>query len=75
VADHSRTKKPSTDLTKDSTDILGVDKQEIAQAEGAAHIGWNYTRTIGSRRVWETLVAMKNPPTEDPSDNSILPGA
>jgi len=75
LSTHSRTKKPSADTTKQAADILGVDKLEIPDAKGAACIGWNFTRTIGTRRVWETLVAMKTPPVEDPADNTILPEA
>lgn len=55
-----------------SENIYGVDTNEMAAnktVEGAAHTGWNHVRTIGSRKVVETLVAMsKNGITGDAED-------
>lgn len=54
-----------------SETIYGVDENEMAANKdtGAAHAGWNHVRTIGSRTVTETLVAMsKNGITSDAED-------
>lgn len=54
-----------------SENIHGVDENEMAANKdtGAAHAGWNHVRTIGSRTVTETLVAMsKNGITSDAED-------
>ena len=54
-----------------SENIYGVDENEMAANKdtGAAHAGWNHVRTIGSRTVTETLVAMsKNGITSDAED-------
>jgi hypothetical protein len=74
---NSRTAKPKTqDTTKLAAQILGADATEVGVTPGIAHPGWVYTRTIGSRRTFETLVAMKSPPTDTVdtnADDSILP--
>lgn len=55
-----------------SENIYGVDTNEMAandDVEGAAHTGWNHVRTVGSRKIVETLVAMsKNGITGDAED-------
>jgi hypothetical protein len=54
-----------------SENIYGVDENEMAANKdtGAAHAGWNHVRTIGSRTITETLVAMsKNGITSDVED-------
>lgn len=55
-----------------SENIHGVDTNEMAAnktQEGAAHTGWNHVRTVGSRKIVETLVAMsKNGITGDAED-------
>ena len=54
-----------------SENIYGVDENEMAANKdtGAAHAGWNHVRTIGSRTITETLVAMsKNGITSDAED-------
>lgn len=55
-----------------SENIYGVDENEMAAnktVEGAAHTGWNHVRTVGSRKIVETLVAMsKNGITGDAED-------
>ena len=55
-----------------SENIHGVDTNEMAAnktVEGAAHTGWNHVRTVGSRKIVETLVAMsKNGITGDAED-------
>ena len=69
----SRTVAPSADTTKDPADIYGVDAKEIQVTDGPAHIGWVHRKEIGSRVVYETLVAMKNPPVEDNADDTVFP--
>ena len=54
-----------------SENIYGVDENEMAANKdtGAAPAGWNHVRTIGSRTITETLVAMsKNGITSDAED-------
>lgn len=69
----SRTTKPSADTTIPANQIFGVDRNEIAVTEGPAHTGWVRRRTVGSRVLFETLVAMKTPPTEDNADDTVFP--
>jgi len=69
----SRTVKPSADTTKEPSDIYGVDAAEVVATPGLTQPGWAHRRTIGSRVVWETLVAMKQAPAEDNADDSVLP--
>lgn len=71
----SRTVKPSADTTIPSGNIYGVDADEIKATDGIPHIGWAARRVVGSRVLWETLVAMKQPPTPDAADDAILPDA
>lgn len=54
--------------------IYGVDGDEIKAAKAIPHIGWAVRRQVGSRVIWETLVAMKQPPVET-ADDSVLPDA
>lgn len=60
----SRTVKPSADTTKDANDIYAVDKTEMGVTPGPAHAGYVHRRTVGNRVLYETLVAMKTPPTD-----------
>lgn len=73
---NSRTAKPKTqDTTKVAAQVLGADRAEVAARAGLCAPGWVYTRLIGTRRVFEVLVAMKNPPTDavdSDADDSIL---
>ena len=69
----SRTTKPSADTTKDAGDIYGVDRNEIAVTKGPSHVGWVHRREVGSRVLYETLVAMKTPPVEDNADDTVFP--
>jgi hypothetical protein len=44
-----------------ASEVYGVDVAEMAAnklEEGAAHTGWNKVRTVGSRKIVETLVAL-----------------
>lgn len=68
----SRTVKPSADTTKSPTNIVGADVAEVAATPGIASPGWQHVRTVGTRKIIETLVAMKNPPVET-ADDSVLP--
>lgn len=69
----SRTTKPSADKTIDSANVVyGVDQFEVAANPGIAAPGWAVRRTVGSRVIWETLVAMRTPPTEG-NDDTVLP--
>lgn len=69
----SRTTKPSADTTKSAGDIYGVDEKEIAVTPGPQHIGWVHRKTAGNRVMYETLVAMKQAPTEDNADDTVFP--
>lgn len=69
----SRTVKPSADKTLDANVIVGADALEVAANPGIAHAGWVVQRQVGTRTVFETLVAMRTPPTEDNADDTILP--
>ena len=69
----SRTVKPSADTTKSAGDIYGVDRNEVASTAGVAGPGWVHRKTVGSRVLHETLVAMKTPPTEDNADDTVYP--
>jgi hypothetical protein len=69
----SRTVKPSADTTIASGNIYGVDADEIKVTPGISHVGWAARRQVGSRVLWETLVAMKQPPTPDAEDDAVLP--
>lgn len=60
----SRTAKPSADTTKSANDIFAVDKTEMGVTKGPAHAGYVHRKTVGSRVLYETLVAMKTPPTD-----------
>ena len=70
----SRTVKPSADKTIPEAEIFGVDGDEISQTDGPAHVGWVRRKEIGTRVVYETLVAMKTPPLDDGSDDTEFPG-
>lgn len=57
-----------------SETIYGVDENEMAANKdtGAAHAGWNHVRTVGSRKITETLVAMsKNGIISDAEDTEF----
>jgi len=69
----SRTVKPSADKTVAQANIFGVDRDEIKVTPGIEHVGWVARRQVGSRVLWETLVAMKEPPTPDADDDDVLP--
>lgn len=69
----SRTTKPSADTTKSAGDIYGVDGTEMQVTKGPQHAGWVHRKTAGSRVMFETLVAMKQPPTEDNADDTVFP--
>lgn len=67
----SRTTKPSADTTIPSAEIFGVDTGEVAANVGIAQGGWVRKRTVGTRTLYETLVAMKSGPTETADDADI----
>jgi hypothetical protein len=68
----NRTTKPSSDTSKPANTIFGVDNVEARANEGIASAGWVHRRVVGSRVLWETLVAMKTPPVET-ADNTEVP--
>lgn len=72
----SRTTKPSADKTIPEAEIFGVDADEMSQTDGPQHAGWVRRREIGaSRVVYETLVAMSQPPIDLTSDDDTeFPG-
>jgi len=69
----SRTVKPSADTTIPANQIFGVDENEMAVTKGPQHAGWVRRRTVGSRVLYETLVAMSTPPVEDNADDTVFP--
>lgn len=75
----SKTTKPSADTTIADANIFGVDANEIAVTPGPQHIGWVHILDsagpggVGTRQRFETLVAMKEAPTEDNADDTVLP--
>lgn len=66
----TRTAKPSIN-TIPTDEIFGVDAQEAAANPAIASPGWVRKRTIGTRTLFETLVAMKTGPTETADDADI----
>lgn len=62
----------ASDSNTQASQVFGVDVAEMAAnklEEGAAHTGWNKVRTVGSRKIVETLVALsKNGITGDIED-------
>jgi hypothetical protein len=72
MANWNRTVKPSSDTTKPASTIFGVDLTEVRANEGICAPGWVHRRVVGARVLYETLVAMKNPPVET-SDNTEIP--
>ena len=77
----SRTTKPGTNapgvLGKNvAGNIFGVDNAEILATPGVPHVGWVWRRMGPDGRVqFETLVAMKTPPTEADVDDPLFPDA
>ena len=70
----SRTTKPSADTTINAANIFGVDGAEIKVTNGPAHVGWvRVLDSAGGRKRYETLVAMKTPPTENNADDTVFP--
>lgn len=65
--------KPSTDKTKSPNDIFGVNATEVAMKPGVSAPGWVHVKQVGSRRLYETLVAMKTPPLETAADDAVFP--
>jgi len=63
-ASYSLSEKPTSllgDATTVTTNVYGVDTNEIAAAsttKGVAHVGWVAETTRGSRKTYETLVAL-----------------
>jgi len=48
----------------DAADIYMVDEAEVAATNGIAQPGWVHVKTVGSRKLYETLVAMAQPSTD-----------
>jgi hypothetical protein len=57
--------KPSADKTRSFGLIYGVDATEAGITAGVAQPGWVQRKVIGTRVLFETLVAMKTAPTEE----------
>lgn len=72
----AKEKPTANETTVELKDILGADRAEVAATPGLAAPGWVHRRTLqgqsGERVIFETLVAMKTPPTEG-SDDTLLP--
>jgi hypothetical protein len=47
-----------------ASDIYMVDEAECAATDGIAQPGWVHVKTVGSRKLYETLVAMADPSTD-----------
>jgi len=59
-----------------AAEVFGVDVAEMAVTKGPAHAGWVKRKQVGSRVVYETLVAMsKNGITGDANDDTQFPDA
>ena len=54
--------------------IFAADSAETAVTKGVAHRGWIQLTTVGSRKRYETLVAMKITGV-DGDDDTVLPDA
>jgi hypothetical protein len=67
-----RSEKPSVDRTIPLSEIFAVDPTE-ARVVPVASPGWVRRRTVGTRVLYETLVAMKTAPVEDPADDVVIP--
>lgn len=57
------TQKPTV-TGYDATDIYMVDEAEVGATAGIAQPGWVHVKTIGSRKQYETLVAMASASTD-----------
>jgi hypothetical protein len=67
----SRTTKPSANTVIPANQIFGVDVGEAAAVPGIASPGWVSRRLVGTRVLYETLVAMKTGPDEVSDDTEI----
>ena len=48
--------------------MFGVDQTEMGVTNGPAHAGWVAVHTIGSRKQYETLVALSSAAAADMGD-------
>lgn len=60
--------------TQYGTLIFAADKTEVGVTKGVPHQGWVQVTTVGSRKRYETLVAMKITGA-DGADDTVLPDA
>jgi hypothetical protein len=60
----SRTLKPKNLSSTQKEAVFGVDAAEVVATPGIAQPGWVKRTVSGTRVKWETLVAMKTPPTD-----------
>lgn len=67
----SRTTKPSANTVIPANDIFGVGADEAAVTAGIASPGWVSRRLVGTRVLYETLVAMKTGPVEVADDTQF----
>ena len=68
----SRTTKPAANTVIPANEIFGVGADEAAATAGIASPGWVSRRLVGTRVLYETLVAMKTGPVEV-ADNTQFP--
>lgn len=74
----SYTSKPDEQLIN-AANIFGVDSAEIQVTNGPQHTGWVAVLDsagpggVGTRKRYETLVALKGTPTEDNTDDTEFP--
>ena len=51
-----------------SETVFGVDQTEMGVTNGPAHAGWVHVQTVGSRKKYETLVALSSASASDMGD-------
>ena len=67
----SRSTKPSANTLIPAGDIYGVTSDEATATQGIAQSGWVHRKVVGTRVQYETLVAMKQGPTEAADDTQF----
>ena len=73
-AQYTLSEKPSGMIKADSgarltsEKVFGVDQTEMGVTNGPAHAGWVAVHTIGSRKQYETLVALSSAAAADMGD-------
>lgn len=68
----SRTEKPVITGIDSANVVFGVDASEASNTPGVVSPGWVLRKQVGSRVLYETLVAMKQPPSDAESGNDDI---